>query len=159
MRTLSTEFLQGLFQDEKVFSISKTSTSVADDGTLKIIVKPDTKDICILFSFGGEGKVKLNSYLNPTYTGGTEYTPFNRVTGSTKTLKGTILIDPTVTDNGTQRGDEFEGATGFLTGAGGTISSGLGTKVSVGTELLFEIINQRGSAADLEVVGIVFEEE
>lgn len=58
------------------------------------------------FAYTGAGLV-ASVYTNPTYTGGTPATAYNMRPGSTNTSGVTLLVEPTVTNNGTQVGADI----------------------------------------------------
>lgn len=144
---------------KKMHTLSYTKLNVADNGTLKVTITASaTKDIHIRLAWASEGKSRLKTYSGSTFNGGTPKVPFNRIVGEPSNLECTILIDPTVTVNGTQRGDDFVGGGGATAQRfGGTGSSDIETIIKAGQTMLIEIINVRGSASDLNIIANLYE--
>jgi len=144
---------------KKMHTLSYTKLNVADGGTLKVAITAGANtDIHIRLAWVSEGKSRLITYSGSTFSGGTSKVPFNRIVGESSNMEGVILIDPTVTVNGTQRGNDFIGGGGATAQRfGGTGSSDIETVIKSSQTLLIEITNLRGSASDINIIGNMYE--
>ena len=156
----SIEVVHQAVHERKMHTVSYADELVVNGGSLFVVIKATTKDIHARLAYNGEGKTRLRTYVGFTYTGGTPYIPFNRQTGAVGNIVGEILINPTITDFGTMRGNDFLGTGGARAQrVGGTGSSDIESIVNAGDELLVEILNLRGSASDLGFIGNMYERE
>lgn len=143
---------------KKMHTISYTKEAVAAGGSLFVRIIPGVnKDVHALINFSGEGKTRLRSYTQATYTAnGTLYTPFNRQTAEPNSLECTVYIDPTINVIGPYRGNDFVGSGAAGARAGGT-GSGIESIINSGTELLIEVINASAVASDLGCIVNLYE--
>lgn len=153
--------LHDVIHQGKMHAMSYTELDVADGSSLFVLmVAGEDKDIHLRLNYGGEFKTRLKSYVNTIYTdaSGTEYIPFNRQTALPNTLESKFYINPTISNNGDQRGNEFIGTGGSpVQRVGGDSTNDLETIVNAGTVLLIEIMNDGGSVSDLEFSAAVYE--
>lgn len=143
----------------KVHTISYTKLAVANNGTLIIRIKANSKDVHARFAWLTEGKSTIKTYVGTTFSAnGTVYTPFNRRTSLSNSLVSNTYIDPTVNVLGTQRGDDFIGAGGATPErVGGTGSTDVETIIDKNTEWMMVITNLRGSASDINFIANIYE--
>lgn len=85
-----------------VFDMFAEKLDLAYSSTYNILFTPGTKDVIIVFDVsvtGGRTIVAL--YENPTCSGGSAITCYNRARNSSNTCEMTIVENPTVTTTGT----------------------------------------------------------
>ena len=142
------------------FTVSFRSAAVANDGYLRIHLKPAIKDCHLKLTYACEGKALFKSYSGSTYSNiGTELTPWNRSIGSANVADTKVYHTPTVTP-GILRVDEFVGTGGATAQrAGGVGGTSIETIIEAGQDLLLELQNKSGSASDLQLTISFYEIE
>lgn len=137
----------------KVFTFSRTSLAVANNGYFDVHIKAGIKPAYFEIFYTAELKARFSTYLNTTYTNnGTLVAPFPRNSGSIYSLSSSIYITPVIESLGQLRGNDFVGNnTNPQTRAGGGVSS-IGTILKENDDLLLRFQNVGGNATDLNII-------
>lgn len=146
-------FFDVMNYDGKIFTISKTALSVANNGFLDIRIKATTKQVYLEIFYSAEGKAYFKTYLNTTYSAnGTQLTPFPRNSGSTFSVQSLVYQAPTVQTLGSARGDDFIGVAGNVQVQAGGNKSTSGTILKPNDDLLIRLQNVAGTTKDLGLI-------
>jgi len=137
----------------KCYTVSYRSASVANDGYLRIRIKPVGVNAHVKVTYSSEGKALFKSYAGTTYSNnGTAITPWNRNIGSSNVSATLCYHTPTINVLGSQRADEFVGSAGAAVARAGGVGSGsIETVIQAGNDLLLELQNKSGSTSDLQM--------
>ena len=133
------EVLHVLVHQRKMHTVSVRKLT-AQDGTLRIAIKANAKDVHIRINYSSEDFALFNSYVATSIVGGTVYTPFNRVTGTPSNLSCVVTQDPTTINGASARGQDFIGASGAVSvRAGGTGGGDIESIIKAGDLFVLEL--------------------
>lgn len=137
----------------KVFTFSKTSLAVANNGYFDVHIKAGSKPTYFEIFYNAELKARFSTYLNTVYSNiGVLANVFPRNSGSIYSSESKAYIAPTITTLGSLRGDDFVGNnTNPQTRAGGSTSS-TGSILKENDDLLIRLQNVGGSVSDLNII-------
>lgn len=148
--------------EENFYTAAHTFLAVADDASVLMRVKTNTKDLHMAFSVIAEGKAYVNFEHGTTFSApGTELTPQNNTIGSSNTADFKAFFAPTVNVAGTSILPSVGSApaTGILVSGGlGPQSVGSDVKqdeeweIEEGIESLITVTNKSGQAKDITVL-------
>jgi hypothetical protein len=128
------------------YFLNGDANKLADDASINIAIAWATnKYPHLVFDVKCGGNAEFSIFENATVTGGTSFTAINRYRPSTNTSGSAVLINPTVTSNGTQITGEF------LSGGSGGQATGSSAfsfqyVLSPLTTYLFRLTNRSGQA-------------
>jgi hypothetical protein len=128
------------------YFLNGDANKLADDASINIAVAwASGKTPHLVFDVICGGDAEFTIFENATVTGGTSFTAINRYRPSTNTSASAVLINPTVTNTGTQLTGEF------LAGGSGGQASGAAAfsfqyVLSPLTTYVFRLTNRSGQA-------------
>ena len=128
------------------YFLNGDANQLADNASINIAVAwASGKTPHLVFDVRCGGDAEFTIFENATVTGGTSFTAINRYRPSTNTSASAILINPTVTNTGTQLTGEF-----LSGGAGGQASGAAAFSfqyvLSPLTTYVFRLTNRSGQA-------------
>lgn len=136
-----------------LYTISKKVIGVANDGYARIRVKaPVDKQLAFTITTAATGKAYFNSYLNSTYSNdGTALNIFNRKTDLLNDSGALAYLNPTISQLGVQRADDFINGTTGPQKLGGSMGDDTVTILMPGHDILIEVQNKAGTNQSIDV--------
>lgn len=128
------------------YFLNGSANKLANDASINIAVAWATgKTPHLVFDVNCGGDAEFTIFENATVTGGTSFTAINRYRPSANTSESAILINPTVTNTGTQLTGEFLGG-GSGGQATGSAAFSFQYVLAPLTTYLFRLTNRSGQA-------------
>lgn len=154
------DYVTAKVHDGEYFFFTPYAASVANGANLDIVLTTGAKEVHIVSETSAGGQCLTVIYADPTITPatGTAQAIRNRKESSANTPLMTVLINPTITDAGTERFRRLlVGGTG-----GGKVGSvargGSESVIPANSVRLIRITNRSGGAADIGYTGEFYEE-
>lgn len=141
------------------YDYQKVSEDLADGAILLTSLRANTKDLHVIITIDAEGKSRLKSYVNTTWSDdGSAGSIFNRFIDDAPITTANVYYGGTVSILGTLRFDKLLlGGTGPRS-TGATSGQRVESVLSQGNELTISIENVSGSAKDVGVTIEWYEE-
>lgn len=156
------DLVQNKVHEGNVFIVSKIFTSVANDGYADLRIKTGAnKDAHAEIFISTEGKAYAYSYSGTTYTvDGTQLTAINRNSNFTGGNETIAYHTPTINVLGTQRFEQMMGGgVGVGNQLAGSLSERLETVHKVNSDILIRVQNKAGTAKDISMYVVWYEED
>lgn len=133
-------------------------SELANDATIDIVLTTTTRTAHIVFSAAGGGNAEFQIFRDPAFTGGTPLTAHNLNDASATVSTVTVVLEPTVTDDGDEIGAGFIPGGSGGNAQGGAIRDDTEDIWRTNTSYLIRLTNRSGGAQQFGVEGQWYEE-